>query len=170
MPIIPSLSPLIFPRTAHLDWSELFFQLRNCRLAPGTLLSKHSYPEDQKQLGSVAQASSMWDQQVYWCHVPTAEHRHSPWIYSGWYHSKIVCHSRAQSMAQCTKFVWEGFGSGGATGWFLWKAAWSFPHVQQSQHEPAPRQPCCWLRLSPSVMVVAHLGEDTKEGDRKSVV
>ena len=33
--------------------------------------------------------------------------------------------------------------------WLLWKAAWSFPYVQQSQCQTAPRWTCHWSNLEP---------------------
>lgn len=62
MHVVSSPTPLGFPR--QLIWPEVsYFQWRNCKLALGSLLSKHSSPpcetcSGQKQPGSVAQASS----------------------------------------------------------------------------------------------------------------
>lgn len=48
--------------------------------------------------------------------------------------------------------LWRGLQE-----WLLWQVARSFPHVQWSQHQLAPRQTHCWPRPSQSGMVILPL-------------
>lgn len=72
---------------------------------------------------------------------------------------KSRIHRISTTSAHLLSWVYvQGFGSGGLQGWFLQEAAESFPHVWQSQCQPAPRWICCWPRPSPSLAVAAPLG------------
>lgn len=56
---------------------------------------------------------------------------------------------------------------GGYRGYkFLRRDAKSFPHVQLSQHQPAPRGTRCWPRLSPSAVPTVPLGLCVWEGKK----
>jgi len=64
----------------------------------------------------------------------------------------------ASSYAPVLALCGEVLIPGGLQGSLLCEAAGSFPHVRQSQCQPAPRQTRRWQRLSPSATVVAPLG------------
>lgn len=56
--------------------------------------------------------------------------------------------TKAHFKVICVWFMWQGFGSKGATGVALWEDAGTWLHVRQSQFQLAPRQIHSWPKLS----------------------